>query len=137
MTYTPTEHENIETIRKMNAAENVADWDTVYDLVAPDCVTYMGSTVLRGKEEHRDYDARFFLPSFSSYARTILDIAADGDSVVFRWRADAVLAADGRDAQWEAVSRCRVRDGRVAEGHIYLDSAEVQRQMSTRRQEEP
>lgn len=129
MTHTTTEQANIEAIRRLIAFEASGDWDAVYDLVTDDCVTYMGTLILRGKAEMRAYDARYFLPVFSSSARTILDIAPDGDSLVFRWRADADLAADGRKVSWEAVSWCRMEDGKVAEGRIYIDSAEVQRQL--------
>jgi ketosteroid isomerase-like protein len=128
MSYTPTEQANIDAIHAMNRAENAADWDAVYSLVTPGCITRMGATVLRGQDEMRRYDSQFF-PLFSSYKRTIQDIAADGETVVFRWRADAVLASDARHISWEAVSWCRMEDGKVAEGHIYVDSAEVQRQM--------
>ncbi|MCC6961553.1 MAG: nuclear transport factor 2 family protein [Dehalococcoidia bacterium] len=137
MTYTPTEQANIDAIRAMLAHEARQDWDAVYELVTDDCVTTMGNVVLRGKAEMREYDAKYFIPVFASSARTILDIAADGDAVIFRWRADAVLKADGRSLSWEGVSWCRVRDGKAAEGHIYLDSAEVQRQMRPPREATP
>jgi len=129
MTYTPTEQANIDVLRRIMEAERARDWDAVYSLVTDDCVTTMGSLVLDGKAEMRAYDAKYFIPVFASSARTILDIAADGDAVVFRWRADAVLKADGRGLSWEGVSWCRVADGKVADGKIYVDSAEVQRQM--------
>ncbi|MGE0599136.1 MAG: nuclear transport factor 2 family protein [Dehalococcoidia bacterium] len=129
MTYTPTEQANIQVIRKTIELEAARDWEAVYSLVTPDCVTYMGETVPRGAEEMKAYDARFF-PLFTSTARTILDIAADGDAVVFRWRADATLAKDGRAISWEGVSWCLIREGQVAEGRIYVDSAEVQRQLA-------
>ncbi|MBK7330332.1 MAG: nuclear transport factor 2 family protein [Dehalococcoidia bacterium] len=94
----------------MIALEGERDWEGVYDLVTEDCVTSMGELVLHGKAEMRAYDAKYFIPVFSRSARTIFDIAADGDAVVFRWRADATLAADGRAVSWEGVSWCP--DGR-------------------------
>ncbi len=129
MSYTPTEQANIAAVRRMLTHEAKAHWDAVYDLVTEDCVTTMGALVLRGKAEMRAYDAKYFIPVFSSSARTILDIAADSDAVVFRWRADAVLAADNRSVSWEGASWCRMEGAKVAEGRIYVDSAEVQRQM--------
>lgn len=130
MTYTPTEQANIDALRRMIAFEAAGDWDAVYSLVTEDCVTTMGQLILRGKAEMRAYDAKYFVPIFSRSARTILDIAADGDAVVFRWRADATLAADGRAVSWEGVSWCRMEDGKFAEGTIHVDSPEVQRQMT-------
>lgn len=135
MTYTPTEQANIDAIRQLIAFEAKGDWDAVYGLVTEDCVTTMGELVLRGKAEMRAYDAKYFIPVFSRSARSILDIAADGDAVVFRWRADATLAADGRNVSWEGVSWCQMEDGKVAEGSIYIDSAAVQRQMRPPKEE--
>ncbi len=129
MTYRPTEQANIDAVRRMIALEGERDWEGVYDLVTEDCVTSMGELVLHGKAEMRAYDAKYFIPVFSRSARTIFDIAADGDAVVFRWRADATLAADGRAVSWEGVSWCRMERGRFAEGRIYTDSAAIQRQM--------
>lgn len=129
MTYTPTEQANIDAIRRLIAVEKERDWDGVYALVTDDCVTHMGELVLHGKAEMRAYDAKYFIPVFSESARTILDIAADRDTVVFRWRADAVLAVDNRRVSWEGVSWCRMEDNKVAEGRIYVDSAEAKRQM--------
>lgn len=129
MTYTPTEQANIDAIRAMLAHEARQDWDAVYRLVTDDCVTTMGALVLDGQAAMRAYDAKYFIPVFSQSARTILDIVAGGDAVVFRSRADATLAADNRAISWEGVSWCRTVDGKVAEGRIYIDSAAVQRQM--------
>jgi ketosteroid isomerase-like protein len=137
VTYTPTEQANIDTIRRMMEAEQARDWDAVYSLVTDDCVTTMGNVVLHGKAEMRAWDAKYFIPVFASSARTILDIAADDDAVVFRWRGDAVLAADRRQISWEAVSWARLRDGKVAEGHIYQDSGALQRQLRPPRQDRP
>lgn len=129
MTHTPTEQANIDALRRMLAFEAEGDWDAVYSLVTENNVTTMGALVLRGKAEMRAYDAKYFIPVFSRSARTILDVAADADSIVFRWRADATLAADGRAVSWEGVSWCRMEDGKFAEGVIYTDSAAIQRQM--------
>ncbi len=134
MSYTATEQANIEAIRQMFAAEAVRDWDTVYSLVTDDCVTYVGDLVLRGQAEMKRYDAQLF-PLFASNARAILDITADGEALACRWRADATLAADGRQISWEGVSWCRMEGGKVAEGRIYVDSAAVQRQMSPQKEE--
>jgi ketosteroid isomerase-like protein len=128
MNYTATQQVNLDAIRRMNKAENSGDWNTVYELTTPDCVTYVGSIVLRGQDEMRRYDAQLF-PLLASYRRTILGIVAEGDTVAFRWRADAELKADNRYISWEAVSWCRMEEGKVAEGRIYVDSAAVQRQM--------
>ena len=137
MTYRPTEQANIDAVRRMIALEGERDWEGVYDLVTEDCVTSMGELVLHGKAEMRAYDAKYFIPVFSRSARTIFDIAADGDAVVFRWRADATLAADGRAVSWEGVSWCRMEGGKFAEGRIYTDSAAIQRQMRPSKEPTP
>jgi len=127
MTYTPTEQANIETIRELLAREARQDWDAVYELVADDCTTTMGALVLRGKAEMRAYDAAF-MKTFPKSRRTILDIVADGDRAVYRWRCEATLQ-DGRTASWEAVSWAHMKDGQITESWIYLDSGDIQRQL--------
>jgi len=64
-----------------------------------------------------------------TWRRTILDIVADGEKVVYRWRCDATLW-DGRAASWEALSWAHMVGGQIAESWIYFDSANVRRQMT-------
>ena len=51
MTYTPTEQANIDAMYRFMEAEAVQDWDTVYQFIAPDCVNYSPTGVVRGHEE--------------------------------------------------------------------------------------
>lgn len=39
MTYSPTEQANIDATYRFTEAEAAQDWDTVYQFIAPDCVT--------------------------------------------------------------------------------------------------
>lgn len=133
MTYTPTEQANIEATIRIVEDGNRQDWDAVYSLVADECVCHIGELVLRGQSEMRAHDAQFF-PLFTSMQRTILDISADGDTVVFRFKAEATLRPSGKQAEWEALSWARMKDGQIVEGWQYFDSAEVRRQ--TRPQKE-
>ena len=134
MTHTPTEQANIDAIYRFMEAEAVQDWDTVYQFIAPDCVNYSPTGVVRGHEEMHRFDAAMFA-GLQSWRRTILDIVADGDTVVFRWRAEARLRPSGKQAVWEALSWVRMKDGQIVEGWQYFDSAEVRRQMAAPKEE--
>lgn len=129
MTYTPTEQANIDAIHRFMEAEAVQDWDTVYQFIAPDCVNYSPTGVVRGHAEMHKFDEAMFR-GIESWRRTILDIVADGNTVVFRWRAEATLRPTGKRAHWEALSWCRMQDRQIVEGWQYFDSAEVRRQMA-------
>ena len=134
MTYTPTEQANIDAIHKFMEAKAVPDWDTVYQFIAPDCVNYSPTGVVRGHEEMHRFDAAMFA-GLQSWRRTILDIVADGDTVVFRWRAEARLRPSGKQTVWEALSWVRMKDGQIIEGWQYFDSAEVGRQLRPQKKE--
>ncbi|MBK7330331.1 MAG: nuclear transport factor 2 family protein [Dehalococcoidia bacterium] len=87
MTYTPTEQANIDAIYRFMEAEAARDFETMYRFTAPDCVSYgPGGMVTRGHEEMHAYDDVFFA-SLESLRRSIIDMAADGDTAVFRYRA--------------------------------------------------
>lgn len=134
MTYTPTEQANIDSIYKFMEAEAVQDWDTVYRFIAPDCVSYgPGGAVTRGHEAMHAADAAMFA-GLESWRRTILDAVADGETLVFRWRADMVLRPSGKPASLEGVSWTRMRDGQFYETWGYWDTAEVRRQVTTPRE---
>ncbi|MBK7126950.1 MAG: nuclear transport factor 2 family protein [Dehalococcoidia bacterium] len=60
MTYTPTEQANIDAMYRFMEAEAVQDWDTVYQFIAPDCVNYSPTGVVRGHEEMHRFDAAMF-----------------------------------------------------------------------------
>ena len=105
MTYTPTEQANIDAMYRFMEAEAVQDWDTVYQFIAPDCVNYSPTGVVRGHEEMHRFDAAMFA-GLQSWRRTILDIVADGDAVVFRWRAEARLRPSARQPSRISAARC-------------------------------
>lgn len=128
MTYTPTEQANINAIHRFMEAEAVQDWDTVYEFIALDCIAYSPTGVVRGHEEmHRFDDAMF--SGLASWRRSLLDIAADGDKLVFRWRADFVLQPSGKRGAFEGLAWTHWVDGQMTETWSYFDSAEVGRQM--------
>ncbi|MCO5202370.1 MAG: ester cyclase [Chloroflexi bacterium] len=57
------------------------------------------------------------------------------DRVVARWRADAVLAANGRNASWEGTSCWLFEGAKIAEWWVHFDLAEVQRQTRPQKEE--
>ncbi|MCC6961552.1 MAG: hypothetical protein IT301_17015 [Dehalococcoidia bacterium] len=57
MTYTPTEQANIDAIHRFMEAEAVQDWDTVYQFIAPACVNYSPTGVVRGHAGRPRYRA--------------------------------------------------------------------------------
>jgi limonene-1,2-epoxide hydrolase len=128
MTYTPAEDLNIAVTREIVATGNAADWDACYALVDPDCVVHMRDGDLRGHAEMRAYDAKFF-PLFSRSHRDILAIAADDETVVFRWKTDAVVASSGDEVVIEGCSWSRMKDGRAIESWIYTDGAKPKQQV--------
>ncbi|MBK6561308.1 MAG: nuclear transport factor 2 family protein [Dehalococcoidia bacterium] len=96
MTYTPTEQANIDAMYRFMEAEAVRDFETMYRFIAPDCVSYgPGGMVTRGHEEMHAYDDVFFA-SLESLRRSIIDVAADGDTAVFRYRAEMVRPPERR-----------------------------------------
>ncbi|MCC6961555.1 MAG: nuclear transport factor 2 family protein [Dehalococcoidia bacterium] len=129
MTYTPTEQANIDAIYRFMEAEAAQDWDTVYQFIACEAVNYgPGGVVTRGHDEMHRTDAALF-GRVAEWRRSVLDIAADGDTVVFRWRVDAVLKPSGKPAAFEGLSWARMKDSQIVESWQYFDSAEVQREM--------
>lgn len=129
MTHTPTEQANIDAMYRFMEAEAVQDWDTVYQFIAPDCVSHSPTGVVRGHEAMHKFDDAMFR-GLASWKRTILSIVADGDTVVFRFKAEATLRPSGKRAEWEALSWARMKDGQIVEGWQYFDSVEVRRQMT-------
>ncbi|MCO5202371.1 MAG: nuclear transport factor 2 family protein [Chloroflexi bacterium] len=51
MTYTATEQANIDAIYRFMDAEAIGDWDTVYQFIAPDSVSYGPTGTVRGHGE--------------------------------------------------------------------------------------
>jgi len=136
MTYTPTEQANIDAIYRFMEAEAVQDWDTVYQFIAPDCVNYSPTGVVRGHEEMHRFDAAMFA-GLQSWRRTILDIVADGDAVVFRWRGPgthsaewAGLSASANRVEFHGTSTVETKHGLARRIWIDMDMASVMRQMA-------
>lgn len=51
----------------------------------------------------------------------LLDWAARGDTVIVEWQ--ATRTAGGRRLDWRGVDKFRLRDGRIAEERVYMDTA--------------
>ncbi|MBK9611701.1 nuclear transport factor 2 family protein [Candidatus Amarobacter glycogenicus] len=134
MTYTPTEQTNIDAIYRFMEAEAVRDFETMYRFIAPDCVSYgPGGMVTRGHEEMHAYDDVFFA-SLESLRRSIIDVAADGDTAVFRYRAEMVLRPSGKSASLDGATWARMRGGQFVETWGYWDTAEVGHQLRPRKE---
>lgn len=83
----------------------------------------------RGHDETHRADAGLF-GRVASWRRTVLDIAADGDTQVFRWLVAASLKPLGKAAAFEGASWCRMKGQQIVGSWQYFDSAEVARQMA-------
>jgi predicted ester cyclase len=130
MIHTPAEQANIDAIHRFMEAEAIQDWDTVYQFIAPDCVAYApGGVVTRGHDAMHASDEAMF-SRLASWRREILDIAADGDKLVFRWRAEFVLHPSGKRGAFEGLAWTHWLNGQMTETWSYFDSAEVRRQMT-------
>jgi ketosteroid isomerase-like protein len=131
MTYTPTEQANIDTIHKLFDAEAAADWDAYFALWAEDCVLHIvGQPVIRDKAAYRAFveaGQSAVGDAFSEFRHTILDLNAEGEDVVFRWRFHPTVRATGNEVSWEGIHWMKVRDGLIHEDWNYADPAEVQR----------
>jgi ketosteroid isomerase-like protein len=51
----------------------------------------------------------------------LLDWTARGDVVIIEWQCSRVI--DGRRLDWRGVDKFRLRDGRIAEERVYMDTA--------------
>ena len=51
----------------------------------------------------------------------LLDWTARGDTVIVEWQ--ATRTAGGRRFDWRGVDKFRLRDGRIAEERVYMDTA--------------
>lgn len=76
MTCNLTEQANIDTIRRMFAAEKERDWDAVYAPFKAEGVGHLGSVDQHGLEEMRSSNPQIYAP-FSAGERTVLDIVAN------------------------------------------------------------
>ena len=130
MTYTPTKQANIDVIHKLFEAEAVSDWDAYFALWAEDCVLQIaGQPVICGKAAYRAFfdAAQAAFTVFSHFSQTILDLNAEGEDVVFRWRFHPTVRTTGKEVSWEGIHWMKVRDGLIHEDWNYADPAEVQR----------
>ncbi len=126
MTYTPTEQANIELVQRLFASEETGDWDTYFACFAPEAVIHVvGRPDIAGLEAFRDVVTQS-RSMFSTIRHSILDMSADGENVVFRWRFHPVVRATGKQTSWEGLHWMKVRDGLIEEDWNYADPAEVQ-----------
>jgi steroid delta-isomerase-like uncharacterized protein len=98
---------------------------TVYDLLAPDCVAkgQRGAEVeIRGPEEFASF-VREIRGAFPNIELTVEDIFGARDEVVIRWSAmmthsgDALgIPATGKSVRTRGTSIARIRDGKIIEG---------------------
>lgn len=51
----------------------------------------------------------------------LLDWSARGDSVIIEWQSTRV--ANGRRFDWRGVDKLRLKDGRIVEERVYMDTA--------------
>lgn len=108
------------------------DLDNLEEYLATDVVQYIGGNSIRGIEANRDYFDRT-LESFSDMEMEILELAATGDWVLFRFSAsgtndgvihmdeETTLEATGEDASWEGFVSIRCEDGKIVETHMITD----------------
>jgi len=130
VTHTPTEQANIDLIRRLFEAEGRSDWDAYFALWAEGCVVHVaGQSVIQGKAAFRAFfsAAMATFAAFSHFSHTILDLKAEGEDVVFRWRFHPTVRATGKQVSWEGIHWMKVRDGLIYEDWNYADPAEVQR----------
>jgi steroid delta-isomerase-like uncharacterized protein len=74
--------------------------------------------------------------AFGNIRLTILDMVAEGDQVVLRWRVDAThhgdylgIAATGKPVSYEGVAWLRILDGKIAEDQPFWDNLDILRQL--------
>jgi len=50
----------------------------------------------------------------------LLDWVADGDTIVIEWQSTRIV--EGRRLDWRGIDKFRLRDGRIAEERVYMDT---------------
>ncbi len=128
MTYTPTEQANIAVIQRYIEATNARDFDRAVQLYHPGAVVHIGNRVVTGRAAFRQAISETVGLLGTSKA-TLLDLAADGDTVAYRWSLEATLAANGARVSWDGAHFVKLREGLIAEDFALADTAEVQRRL--------
>src|SRR5262249_9877726 len=132
--------DNVETIRKLEAAYSARDYDTVRSLIGPDFVAHTaGSEMLPPGVEGAIASNEGAWTSFPDRKTEILDIFGAGDRVVEHVRMTgtndggldwAGIPANGKavDVDWIQVSR-HDADGRVVETWAQMDTPKMMVQL--------
>jgi steroid delta-isomerase-like uncharacterized protein len=113
------------------------DWDAIGDVYTEDVeFTSPDGSVIRGRDQVADYFRRE-AEAFSDTTFSQELIAADGDLAVVTWSwsgthskdltapSGQTLSATGNRISMDAVSICRIRDGRIASMRRYYDRLDM------------
>lgn len=108
--------------RAYNDAENAHDPDAAAMLLAPDLdVRVNGRPALSSAEDDRAANDEL-LRRYPDYRREIVDVVANDDRAVARWRMRGTPAApDGAALDVHGCSVVTVRDGRITQAFLYYD----------------
>ncbi|MFF3494624.1 nuclear transport factor 2 family protein [Streptomyces sp. NPDC002795] len=108
--------------RAYNDAENAHAPDTAAQLLAPDLdVQVNGRQALASAEDDRAANDEL-LRRYPDYRREIVDVVANGERAVARWRMRGTpSAADGEPLDVHGCSVVTVRDGRITQAFLYYD----------------
>lgn len=109
--------------RAYNDAENDHDVKATTALVTEDLeVTINGVPQLSSGSDDEVANAALFA-AYPDYHREVIEVIADADRGVIRWRMVGTPAPDSTFAPLDlhGCSVVRVRDGRLANAHLYAD----------------
>jgi len=120
---TQQEQNRALAIEWMNVAWNKRDDATIHRMMAPDGVGHLEGQTLTGPLEYLKFRDEM-LAAFPDFRMEILASAADGDTVVLRWKVTGThtghamgLAPSGRQIEPIGSTWLTIRDGKLVEGH--------------------
>ena len=116
-----TDLEVQEFVTRFAAAWAARDGEAFLALWHPDVVLHspLYARPVAGKELGRLTD--LVRQGAPDHVWQLLDWMAHGDVVVIEWQATRVV--DGQRLDWRGVDRFRLRDGRIVEERVYMDTA--------------
>ena len=128
---------NKQVSRRFTELFSTGDADAVDQIMTPD-VVFQGATPngpLRGRDEFKGFLAAY-RRAFPTAHSTVEAQAAEGDTVVTRWRARGThdgplgeIPATGRPFDTHGITIERIEDGRIAEVWVERDQLGLLRQL--------
>jgi ketosteroid isomerase-like protein len=119
--------ENVDVLRRMNAAFNRHDWDGWLSLLDPDVVYYDDAslaidtpTVVRGLEQAL-MTMQSFVADLENFRHEIIELVDDGDRIFCMQRWTGTGRSSGVPLELLEPVIYTLRDGLIVEGRVFRD----------------